>query len=81
MSLLGSATLAAGIATLAVNFSMPIRTDYVGQMGVLHGFFYMDEDISRGMNDTYRNLSYSRAAAARLAAARTWYAPEWVMCV
>lgn len=69
----------ASVVPLVVNFSDPIRTDYVGQMGVLHGFFYMDEDVSRGMNDTYRNLSYSRAAAARLAAARTWYAPEWAM--
>lgn len=71
--------LAAAVASLVVNFSASVRQDYIGQMGVLHGFFYMDEDVSRGMNATFRNLSYSRASAARVAAARTWYAPEWVM--
>jgi hypothetical protein len=74
-----AASLASAAVTLTVNFSSVVRSDYVGQGGVLHGFFYMKEDVSLGMNATYRNLSYSRAAAARVAAVRTWYAPDWVM--
>lgn len=64
---------------LVINHSAPLVTTFQGLSAVRHGFDFMAEEEYRGMNDTYRNISYARIRDARLQSARSWYAPDFVM--
>jgi hypothetical protein len=73
------AVVAAAQQQLSVDFNSVIANTYAGMGAVRHGFDYQPEELYRGYNDEYRNLSYQRITDSRLAYARTWYSSDWVM--
>lgn len=72
----GSAsTLGRGV--LEVYGDCVIQPDYLGANAVYHGFAFMPEQESRGMNDQDRAREFDRVARMGLNIARTWYRPDW----
>ena len=62
---------------LTVHLERVVEADYLGVNAVYHGFAFMPEQESRGMNDEDRAREFGRVAAMRLNVARTWYRPDW----
>jgi len=54
-----------------------LMDDFLGVNGVYHGFAYMPEQISKGMNENDRQREFSRVKNMDLKIARTWYRTDW----
>jgi hypothetical protein len=62
---------------LRVYLDRVIQPDYLGVNAVYHGFAFMPEQVSRGMDDAARAREFARVSEMRLHIARTWYRPDW----
>lgn len=62
---------------LKVHVDRVVQWDYLGVNAVYHGFAFMPEQESRGMNDADRAREFDRVAGMGLNIARTWYRPDW----
>jgi len=54
-----------------------LMNDFLGVNGVYHGFAFMPEQITKGMNDDDRKREFSRVKNMDLKIARTWYRTDW----
>ncbi len=59
-------------ASLSVNTSTVIQSDFLGVNAVYHGFAFMPEQIQKGMSDADRGREFDRVWRIGLNLARTW---------
>ncbi|MBW9155643.1 hypothetical protein [Clostridium tagluense] len=64
-------------SVISVNNNKVIQEKFLGVNAVYHGFAYMPEEESKGMNDNYRKIEFNRVENMNLHIARTWYRPDF----